>query len=176
MQGSGIRYLVMDSGWYKEEDKNWWDTIGDWNVSKQLFPEGLKPVNDMIKSYGLIPGIWFEMENVVKTARAEAKTVRISARKVRLVIDLVRGKNIGDAFSILHLTPNGASVAVAKVIKSAVANAEHNYEMDTNKLYVKEIYANEGITMKRYLPRAKGSASTLFKRTSNIVVVVAERN
>ena len=116
------------------------------------------------------------MENVVKTARAEAKTVRISARKVRLVIDLVRGKNIGDAFSILHLTPNGASVAVAKVIKSAVANAEHNYEMDVNKLYVKEIYANEGITMKRYLPRAKGSASTLFKRTSNIVVVVAERN
>ena len=66
--------------------------------------------------------------------------------------------------------------AVAKVIKSAVANAEHNYEMDVNKLYIKEIYANEGITMKRYLPRAKGSASTLFKRTSNIVVVVAERN
>ena len=66
------------------------------------------------------------MENVVKTARAEAKTVRISARKVRLVIDLVRGKNIGDAFSILHLTPNGASSVVAKVLKSAVANAEHN--------------------------------------------------
>ena len=115
------------------------------------------------------------MENVVKTARAEAKTVRISARKVRLVIDLVRGKNIGDAFSILHLTPNGASVAVAKVIKSAVANAEHNYEMDTNKLYVKEIYANEGIKMKRYMPRAKGRASGLVKRTSHINVVVAER-
>ena len=115
------------------------------------------------------------MENVVKTARAEAKTVRISARKVRLVIDLVRGKNIGDAFSILHLTPNGASVAVAKVIKSAVANAEHNYEMDTKKLYVKEIYANEGIKMKRYMPRAKGRASGLVKRTSHINVVVAER-
>lgn len=116
------------------------------------------------------------MENVVKTARAEAKTVRISARKVRLVIDLVRGKNIGDAISILHLTPNGASVVVEKVIKSAVANAEHNYQMETSKLYIKEIYANEGITMKRYLPKAKGSASTLLKRTSNIVVVVAERN
>ena len=103
------------------------------------------------------------MENVVKTARAEAKTVRISARKVRLVIDLVRGKNIGDAFSILHLTPNGASVAVAKVIKSAVANAEHNYQMDTNKLYVKEIYANEGITMKRYLPRAKVAQALYLK-------------
>lgn len=116
------------------------------------------------------------MENVVKTARAEAKTVRISARKVRLVIDLVRGKNIGDAFSILHLTPNGASAAIEKVVKSAVANAEHNYQMDVEKLYIKEIYANEGITMKRYLPKAKGSASTLLKRTSNIVVVVAERN
>ena len=116
------------------------------------------------------------MEGLRTEARCTAKTVRITPRKARLVIDLVRGKNIGDAFSILHLTPNGASDAVAKVIKSAVANAEHNYEMDTKKLYVKEIYANEGITMKRYLPRAKGSASTLFKRTSNIVVVVAERN
>ena len=77
------------------------------------------------------------MENVVKTARAEAKTVRISARKVRLVIDLVRGKNVGDAFSILHLTANGACSVVAKVLKSAVANAEHNYEMDVNKLYIK---------------------------------------
>ena len=115
------------------------------------------------------------MENV-KTARAEAKTIRISAGKVRLVMDLVRGKNIGDAFGILSLTPNAAAPAIAKVLKSAVANAEHNYEMNKDKLFVKEIYANEGITMKRYLPRAKGSASTLLKRTSNIVVVVAERN
>lgn len=112
----------------------------------------------------------------VKTARAEAKTIRISAGKIRLVMDLVRGKNIGDAFGILSLTPNGASTAIAKVLKSAVANAKNNYDMDTEKLYVKEIYANEGITMKRYLPRAKGSASTLLKRTSSIVVVVAERN
>ena len=115
------------------------------------------------------------MENV-KTARAEAKTVRISARKVRLVLDLIRGKNIGEAFSILYLTPNGASDAIAKVLKSAVANAAHNYEMNKDNLYIKETYANEGSTMKRYLPKAKGSASTLLKRTSNIVVVVAERN
>ena len=112
----------------------------------------------------------------IKTARAEAKTVRISATKVRLVINLIRGKSIKEAFSILKLTPNGASVAVEKVLKSAVANAEHNYQMEVEKLFVKEIFANEGITMKRFLPKAKGSASKLLKRTSNITVVVAERN
>lgn len=112
----------------------------------------------------------------IKIARAEAKTVRISASKVKLVIDLIRGKSIKDAFSILKLTPNGASWAVEKVLKSAVANATHNYEMKQENLYVKEIFANEGITMKRFLARAKGSASRLLKRTSNITVVVAERN
>ena len=112
----------------------------------------------------------------IKTARAEAKTVRISATKVRLVIDLIRGKSIKEAFSILKLTPNGASFAVEKVLKSAVANADHNRQMEVEKLYVKEIFANEGNTMKRFLPKAKGSASKLLKRTSNITVVVAERN
>ena len=114
--------------------------------------------------------------DTIKTARAEAKTVRISATKVRLVIDLIRGKSVKEAFSILKLTPNGASFAVEKVLKSAVANADHNYQMEVEKLFVKEIYANEGITMKRFLPKAKGSASKLLKRTSNITVVVAERN
>ena len=80
LQGSGIRYLVMDSGWYKEEDKNWWDTIGDWKVSEKLFPEGLKPVNDMIKSYGLIPGIWFEMENVAPLSQIYGETEHLLSR------------------------------------------------------------------------------------------------
>ena len=114
--------------------------------------------------------------DTIKTARAEAKTVRISATKVRLVIDLIRGKSVKEAFSILKLTPNGASFAVEKVLKSAVANADHKYKMEVEKLFVKEIYANEGITMKRFLPKAKGSASKLLKRTSNITVVVAEKN
>ena len=111
----------------------------------------------------------------LKMARAEAKTVRISATKVRLVIDNIRGKKVSDAFAILELTPNGAAEAVSKVLKSAVANATNNYEMKQENLFVKEIYANEGITMKRFLPRAKGSASKLLKRTSNITVVVAEK-
>ena len=80
LQGSKIRYLVMDSGWYKEEDKNWWDTIGDWNVSKTLFPNGLKTVNDMIKSYGLIPGIWFEMENVAPLSKIYNETHHLLSR------------------------------------------------------------------------------------------------
>ena len=80
LQGSKIRYLVMDSGWYKEANKEWWNTIGDWNVSKELFPDGLKPVNDMIKSYGLIPGIWFEMENVAPLADIYGKTEHLLSR------------------------------------------------------------------------------------------------
>ena len=80
LQGSGVKYLVMDSGWYKEEGKNWWDTIGDWNVSPTLFPNGLKEVNDMIKSYGLIPGIWFEMENVAPLSRVYGKREHLLSR------------------------------------------------------------------------------------------------
>ena len=80
LQGSGVKYLVMDSGWYKEEDKNWWETIGDWNVSKKLFSNGLKEVNDMIKSYGLIPGIWFEMENVAPLSQIYKETDHLLSR------------------------------------------------------------------------------------------------
>ena len=112
----------------------------------------------------------------IKCARAEAKTVRISATKVRLVMDLIRGKSVKDAYSILKLTPNGASFAIEKVLKSAVANATNNYEMKQENLFVKEIYANEGMTMKRFIARAKGSGNRILKRTSNIIVVVAEKN
>ena len=80
LQGSKIRYLVMDSGWYKEKNKDWWDTIGDWNVSRELFPNGLKPVCDMIKSYGLIPGIWFEMENVAPLSNIYNQTKHLLSR------------------------------------------------------------------------------------------------
>ena len=80
LQGSGIKYLVMDCGWYKEEGIDWWDTIGDWNVSKELFPRGLRPVCDMIKSYGLIPGIWFEMENVAPRSRIYGETEHLVSR------------------------------------------------------------------------------------------------
>ena len=111
----------------------------------------------------------------VKTAKAVAKTVRITPRKARLVADLVRGKMVTDAMAILKLTPRAASPLIEKVVVSASANAVNNLNMDKAKLFIKEIYVNEGMTMKRYLPRAKGSADRLLKRTSHITVVVAEK-
>ena len=94
--------------------------------------------------------------------KACAKTLRIPPRKARIVIDLIRGKD--------------AAEAVGKVLKSAVANAVNNNDMNEEKLYVKACYANEGVTLKRFMPRAKGSASAIHKRTSHITVVVDERD
>jgi large subunit ribosomal protein L22 len=108
-------------------------------------------------------------------AKAIAKTVRIAPRKVRLVIDLIRGKQIGEAVAILQLTPKAASPVVEKVLKSAVANAEHNYDLDINNLVVSEIFVDEGPTLKRFRPRAMGRASAINKRTSHITVVVSEK-
>jgi len=108
-------------------------------------------------------------------AKAQAKMVRISSRKVKLVIDLIRGKKIGEAFAILKLTPKAASPVVEKLLKSAVSNAEHNYNMDIESLFVKEIFVGEGPTLKRFRPRAQGRATQILKRTSHITVVVAEK-
>ena len=108
-------------------------------------------------------------------AKAIAKTVRIAPRKVRLVVDLIRGKQIGEAVAILQLTPKAASPVVEKVLKSAVANAEHNYDLDINNLVVSEIFVDEGPTLKRFRPRAKGRASAINKRTSHITIVVSEK-
>ena len=111
----------------------------------------------------------------VTEARAVAKDVRITPRKARLVIDLVRGKGVNEALGILYNVNRAASPLVAKVIRSAAANAINNFSLSEEKLYVAEIYASDGIKMKRFLPRAKGSASGLVKRTSHISVVVKER-
>ena len=108
-------------------------------------------------------------------AKAIAKTVRIAPRKARLVADLVRGKNIKEAQAILMFTPRAASPIILKVLNSAVANAEHNLELNVDDLFVKEIYINEGVRLKRLLPRAKGQGDIIQKRTSHITVVVAEK-
>ncbi|NBJ64746.1 50S ribosomal protein L22 [bacterium c-19] len=108
--------------------------------------------------------------------KTTAKTLRIPPRKARLVLDLIRGKNAEEAAAILKFTPNVAAESIAKVLKSAVSNAVNNNEMDEEKLYVKACYANEGVTLKRFMPRAKGSASAIHKRTSHITVVVDERD
>ncbi|CAG9622216.1 50S ribosomal protein L22 [Sutcliffiella rhizosphaerae] len=108
-------------------------------------------------------------------AKAVARTVRIAPRKARLVMDLIRGKQAGEAVAILKLTPKAASPIIEKVLKSAIANAEHNYEMDANTLVVTEAYVNEGPTLKRFRPRAMGRASQINKRTSHITIVVSEK-
>ena len=108
-------------------------------------------------------------------ARAIAKNVRVTPRKVRLVIDLVRGLPVKEALGILSNVNRAASEPVMKVIKSAAANATNNFGMDEDALYIAEIYANDGLRMKRYLPRSKGSASGLVKRSSHITVVVKMR-
>ena len=108
-------------------------------------------------------------------AKAIAKNVRVTPRKVRLVIDLVRGLPVKEALGILANVNKAASEPVMKVIKSAAANATNNFGMDEDALYIAEIFATDGLRMKRYLPRAKGSASGLVKRSSHITVVVKMR-
>ena len=111
----------------------------------------------------------------ITSAIATAKTVRIAPRKVRQVVDLIRGKDVAEATTILRFANKGASEPVFKVLKSAIANAEHNYDLDAEDLYVSEAYVNEGPTLKRFRPRARGAASGINKRTSHITVVVSEK-
>ncbi len=107
--------------------------------------------------------------------KAIAKTVRVPARKARLVLDLIRGKDIKEAAAILQFTPNYAASVTGKVLKSAVSNATHNNGLDEEKLFVKACYADDSTIIKRWMPRAKGQASPIHKRTSHITVIVAER-
>jgi large subunit ribosomal protein L22 len=108
-------------------------------------------------------------------AKAVARHVRISPRKARQVVDLIRGKDVDEALAILMVTPKGGSPIVEKVVKSAVANAENNYDMDVDSLYVAECYVDQGPTMKRIRPRARGMANRIRKRTSHITVILREK-
>lgn len=108
-------------------------------------------------------------------AKAIAKTVRITPRKARLVVDLIRSKDTKEALAILNLTNRRACEVVSKVLKSACANAGQNHGMDVDNLYVKEAYVGDGLRMKRMLPRAKGRGDVIIKRTCHITIVVAEK-
>jgi large subunit ribosomal protein L22 len=108
-------------------------------------------------------------------ARAVARHIRISPRKARQVIDLIRGKDVEEALAILRFTPKGGSPIVEKVVRSAIANAENNYDMDVDSLYVAECYVDQGPTMKRIRPRARGLANRIRKRTSHITVILREK-
>ena len=109
-------------------------------------------------------------------AKAHLKFARISPRKVGIVCDLIRGKDVKTARAILANTPKAASELMIKVLKSAMANAENNFEMDPEKLYVAETYVGAGPILKRGMPRAQGRMYRINKRTSHIMIAVAERD
>ena len=109
-------------------------------------------------------------------SKAVAKYVRIAPRKVRVVMDLIRGKNVAEAFAILKFTPKAGADLVEKVLRSAVANAENNFDMDVDKLYVKTAFVDQGPTLKRIHPRSRGQAFKILKRTSHVTVIVDEKN
>lgn len=108
-------------------------------------------------------------------AKAVARYIRVSPFKARQVVDLIRGKNTREAMAILRYANKKAAPLVAKVLKSALANAEHNFDMDADELYVAEIYVDEGPSYKRLKPRAYGRADMMKRRTSHITVVVKEK-
>jgi large subunit ribosomal protein L22 len=114
----------------------------------------------------------FRKEHADKRPHATAKYIRISPRKVQIVIDLIRGKKVDEALAILAYTPKSASPVVEKLLDSAIANAENNLQLDRGSLYVAEVYANQGPTLKRYWARSHGRADVILKRSSHITIVL----
>ena len=115
------------------------------------------------------------IQTVSQDARATLKYARISSRKVKIVADLIRGKKVDEALAIVKFTPKASSDIIEKLLKSAIANAENNHGMNRGNLIVSEIYANQGPTLKRIRPAAKGSAVRIRKRTSHITIVLKEK-
>ena len=116
-----------------------------------------------------------ESETEELVAKATVKYARISSRKIAIVANLIRGKNVDEALAILKFTPKAGAEVLEKLLKSAIANAENNNQMSHSKLYIAEIYSNQGPTLKRIRPAAKGSAVRIRKRTSNTTIVLKER-
>ncbi len=110
-----------------------------------------------------------------RRAQAHAKFVRISNTKAKIVLDQIKGKGVGEAMGILAYSPRYAAEIIEKVLKSAIANAENNLELDVEKLYVEDVVANQGPTLKRIRPRAKGRACRINKRTAHISIYLNER-
>ena len=107
--------------------------------------------------------------------RSKLKFVRISPRKARKAVDLIRGKYVEEASNILMLSPRKSARIVRKALDSAIANANANYSIDVDNLYVKRAFVDEGATMKRFMPRAMGRATQILKRTSHITIVLDEK-
>ena len=144
--------------------------------AKKEVKEEVKEVKEVKKTIEKKTENKKEIKETSNEAYATLKYARISSRKVKIVADLIRGKDIDEALAIVRFTPKAASVTLEKLLKSAIANAENNHGLKHEKLYVSEIYANQGPTLKRIRPAAKGSAVRIRKRTSHITIVVKERD
>ena len=112
---------------------------------------------------------------MAQEVKATAKYIRIAPRKVRIVMNLVRGKSVADALAILKFTPKVGAAAVEKVLRSAVANAENNFDMDVDRLFISSAFVDQGPTLKRIHPRSRGQAFKILKHTSHITVAVNEK-
>ena len=109
---------------------------------------------------------------MAQEVKATAKYIRIAPRKVRIVMNLVRGKSVADALAILKFTPKVGADAVEKVLRSAIANAENNFDMDADRLFISSAFVDQGPTLKRIHPRSRGQAFKILKHTSHITVAV----
>jgi len=136
--------------------------IKEKKVAKKEDKKAEKKVNEKVKP-------------IVTEAKAIARDLRMTPRKARLLIDLVRGKDVNSSIAILTNANKMGATDIIKVIKSAAANATNNFNLNGDKLYIASIYANDGIKMKRFMPRAKGSASSKVKRATSVTVIVKER-
>jgi large subunit ribosomal protein L22 len=114
-------------------------------------------------------------EKKVPQARAELKYIRISPRKVKIVLDLIRDKKCNEAMAILKHTSKSASEPLQKLLKSAMANAENNHEMDLSVCYISEVFCGPGVILKRIRPKDHGRAHRIFKRTSHVTLVLKEK-
>ena len=112
---------------------------------------------------------------MAQEVKATAKYIRIAPRKVRIVMNLVRGKSVADALAILKFTPKVGADAVEKVLRSAIANAENNFDMDVGRLFISSAFVDQGPTLKRIHPRSRGQAFKILKHTSHITVAVNEK-
>ena len=112
---------------------------------------------------------------MAQEVKATAKYIRIAPRKVRIVMHLVRGKSVNDALAILKFTPKVGADAVEKVLNSAIANAENNFDMDRDRLFISSAFVDQGPTLKRIHPRSRGQAFKILKHTSHITVAVNEK-
>ena len=112
---------------------------------------------------------------MAQEVKATAKYIRIAPRKVRIVMNLVRGKSVADALAILKFTPKVGADAVEKVLRSAIANAENNFDMDADRLFISSAFVDQGPTLKRIHPRSRGQAFKNLKHTSHITVAVNEK-